>query len=51
MNKGGFNWFYLVILVALGLLFYPLLNSSSSTKSIDEDAFFCVDATRESERS
>lgn len=42
MNKGGFNWFYLVILVALGLLFYPLLNSSSSTKSIDEDAFFAL---------
>lgn len=42
MNKGGFNWFYLVILVALGLLFYPVISSSSSTKPIDEDAFFTL---------
>ena len=39
-NKGGFNWFYLVILIALGVLFYPLLGSSSSAKPIDEDTFF-----------
>ena len=39
-NKGGFNWFYLVILIALGALFYPLLGSSSSAKPIDEDTFF-----------
>ena len=39
-NKGGFNWFYLVILIALGVLFYPLLDSSSSAKPIDEDTFF-----------
>ena len=39
-NKGGFNWFYLVILIALGILFYPLLGSSSSAKPIDEDTFF-----------
>lgn len=41
MNKGGFNWFYLVILIALGLLFYPVI-SSSSTKPIDEDSFFTL---------
>ena len=39
-NKGGFNWFYLVILIALGVLFYPMLGSSSSAKPIDEDTFF-----------
>ena len=39
MNK-GFNWFYVVILIALGMLFYPMLNSSSSVKPIDEDTFF-----------
>ena len=39
-NKGGFNWFYLVILIALGVLFYPLLGSSSFAKPIDEDTFF-----------
>lgn len=39
-NKGGFNWFYLVIIVALGMLFYPLLTSSSSSKNIDENEFF-----------
>ena len=39
-NKGGFNWFYLVILIALGVLFYPLLGSSSSAKPIAEDTFF-----------
>ena len=41
-NKGGFNWFYLVILIALGVLFYPLLGSSSSAKPIDEDTFFSL---------
>ena len=39
MNK-GFNWFYVVILIALGMLFYPMLNSSSSVKPVDEDTFF-----------
>ena len=39
MNK-GFNWFYVVILIALGMLFYPMLSSSSTVKSIDEDTFF-----------
>ncbi len=38
-NKGGFNWFYLVILAALVMLFYPMFGTPS-TKSIDEDAFF-----------
>lgn len=42
MNKGGFNWFYLVILVALGMLFIPMLNTSSSTREIDEDTFFTL---------
>lgn len=41
-NKGGFNWFYIVILIALGMLFFPLFSSSSSTKSIDEDTFFSL---------
>ena len=39
MNK-GFNWFYVVILIALGMLFYPMLNPSSSVKPVDEDTFF-----------
>ena len=39
MNK-GFNWFYVVILIALGMLFYPMLNSSSTVKPVDEDTFF-----------
>jgi len=39
MNK-GFNWFYVVILIALGMLFYPMLSSSSTVKSVDEDTFF-----------
>lgn len=38
-NKGGFNWFYLVIIAALVMLFYPMFGTPS-TKSIDEDAFF-----------
>ena len=38
MNK-GFNWFYVVILIALGMLFYPMLSSSSTVKPIDEDTF------------
>ena len=40
-NKRRFNWFYIVIIVALGMLFYPLLPSStSSSKNIDENEFF-----------
>lgn len=40
-NKKKFNWFYIVIIVALGMLFYPLLSSStSSSKNIDENEFF-----------
>ena len=39
MNK-GFNWFYVVILIALGMLFYPMLSSSSTVKPVDEDTFF-----------
>ena len=42
MNKKGFNWFYIVILVALGMLFYPIFSSPSSGKSIDEDTFFTL---------
>ncbi|WKS95463.1 ATP-dependent zinc metalloprotease FtsH [Riemerella columbina] len=38
-NK-GFNWFYLLVLAALGALFLPKLFSSTNTKSINEDAFF-----------
>lgn len=38
-NKGGFNWFYVIIIVALGMLFFPILNSESSAKKIDEETF------------
>lgn len=38
-NKGGFNWFYIVILFALGMLFYPMFSSNSSAKAVDEDTF------------
>ncbi len=42
-NKKKFNWFYIVIIVALGMLFYPLLSSStSSSKNIDENEFFSL---------
>lgn len=42
-NKKKFNWFYIVIIVALGMLFYPLLPSStSSSKNIDENEFFSL---------
>ena len=42
-NKKKFNWFYIVIIVALGMLFYPLLSSStSSSKDIDENEFFSL---------
>ena len=42
-NKKKFNWFYIVIIVALGMLFYPLLSSStSSSKNIDENKFFSL---------
>ena len=42
-NKKKFNWFYIVIIVALGILFYPLLSSStSSSKNIDENEFFSL---------
>ena len=41
MNK-GFNWFYVVILIALGMLFYPMLSSSSTVKPVDEDTFFSL---------
>ena len=42
-KKKKFNWFYIVIIVALGMLFYPLLSSStSSSKNIDENEFFSL---------
>lgn len=45
-NKGGFNWFYVVILIGLGLLFYPTINSAlngnATTKSVDENEFFTL---------
>ena len=42
-TKKKFNWFYIVIIVALGMLFYPLLSSStSSSKNIDENEFFSL---------
>lgn len=40
-NKGGFNWFYLVIIAALGMLFYPMI-SGNRVKSLDEDEFFTL---------
>ena len=40
-NKGGFNWFYLVIIAALGMLFYPMLGGNS-VKSLDEGEFFTL---------
>lgn len=41
-TKGRFNWFYLVILLGLGMLFFPLIHSDSNTKKIDEEAFFTL---------
>ncbi|WP_018675252.1 ATP-dependent zinc metalloprotease FtsH [Riemerella columbina] len=39
-NNKGFNWFYLLIIGALGVLFLPKFFASSNVKDINEDQFF-----------
>ncbi|SDD93830.1 ATP-dependent zinc metalloprotease FtsH [Riemerella columbipharyngis] len=41
MNKSkGFNWFYLLIFGALGMLFLPKFFSMEDTRPLDSDGFF-----------
>lgn len=40
-EKGGFNWFYLVVILIIGITVYPLLNIDSS-KTITENGVFTL---------
>lgn len=40
-EKGGFNWFYLVVFIIIGITVYPLLNIESS-KTVTENEVFAL---------
>lgn len=40
-EKGGFNWFYLVVILIIGITVYPLLNIDSS-KTITENGVYTL---------
>ncbi len=40
MNTNKFNWFYIILIAAIGLFFLPKLLNITSVKEIDEGKFF-----------
>jgi len=42
MKSKGFNWFYVIFIGVLMVLFLPSLTSNSGTKKIDENSFYSL---------